>query len=185
MGLLGPPRALQVNPASGLSEDEAQTRLAQYGNNTLKEQPRPGFLRRLLDQFTNVIVLLLIGASVVSALLGEWYEAGAIILIVILNALLGVIQEGRAEQALAVLKKLAAPEAHLLRSGRVVSISAEEIAEAGMHLCATGGTCMVMGTASTMACIAARKISPERSSTGRSNSWGCMAFVEAIPIRPS
>jgi Ca2+-transporting ATPase len=117
----------RVDPAIGLDEGEAQARLAQYGKNVLQEQPRPGFLGRLLNQFKNVIVLLLIGASLVSALLGEWYEAGAIILIVILNALLGVIQEGRAEQALAALKKLAAPEAHLLRGGHLVTVSAEEI----------------------------------------------------------
>jgi Ca2+-transporting ATPase len=110
---------LGVAPSTGLSAEEAQRRLEAYGRNELREQPRPGFLQRLLNQFRSMVVLLLIAASIVSAALGELYEAGAIILIVILNAILGVVQEGRAEQALAALKKLSAPEARVLRRRRL------------------------------------------------------------------
>ena len=95
----------------GLSSEEAQRRLAQYGLNQLTEAPRPGFLSKLWDQLNNFVVILLIVAALISAVLGEWIDAGAILGIVILNTVMGVVQENRAEQALAALKKLAAPDA--------------------------------------------------------------------------
>ena len=88
----------------------------------------PTFLKMLLAQLKNFIVIMLIVAAAVSAVLGEWVDAGAIFAIVVLNAILGVVQESRAEQALAALKKLAAPEAHVLRDGRRVDIPAPELA---------------------------------------------------------
>ena len=129
---------LKTDPEKGLSTAEAKRRLEQYGPNALQEQPRPGFLQRLLNQFKDMVVLLLIGAALVSALLGEWYEAGAIILIVILNAVLGVVQEGKAEEALAALKKLSAPEAHLIRDGKVISVPAEQVVPGDIVLLEAG-----------------------------------------------
>lgn len=107
---------LEVHEA-GLSSAEAEKRLAHYGPNQLKEAPRPGFLALLWGQLNNFVVILLIIASVISALLGDYVEAAAIMAIVVLNSVLGIIQEQRAEQALAALKKLAAPEAQVLRDG--------------------------------------------------------------------
>ncbi|RMF42735.1 MAG: ATPase, partial [Anaerolineae bacterium] len=101
---------LQVNE-DGLTTQEAAERLASYGPNKLRETPPPTFWALLWEQFNNFIVMLLIVASVISALLGEWIDASAIMAIVLLNAILGIIQERRAEQALAALKQLAAPEA--------------------------------------------------------------------------
>jgi Ca2+-transporting ATPase len=112
---------------AGLSEEQARERLEKYGPNELEEQPRPGFLQRLIGQFTDLVVLLLIGAAIVSGALQEWYEAGAILLIVILNAVLGVVQEGQAEEALAALKKLSAPEARVIREGQTRVIPAREV----------------------------------------------------------
>jgi len=112
---------------SGLEPEEAQRRLKQYGYNRLAEAPGPTFLQLVWDQLNNFIVILLIVAAVISALLGEWVEALAITAIVVLNAILGVVQERRAEEALAALKKLAAPEAHTLRGGRRITIPAEEL----------------------------------------------------------
>jgi Ca2+-transporting ATPase len=112
---------LGVDPRVGLSPEEAQQRLEQYGPNALQEQPGSTWLERLVNQFKNTVVLLLIGAAIVSGITGEWYEAAAILLIVVLNAALGVVQEGRAEQALAALKKMSAPEAHLIRGGHVIT----------------------------------------------------------------
>lgn len=129
---------LEVDPEQGLSAEEAQSRLERYGRNELQEQPRPGFLQRLINQFKNMVVLLLIGAAVVSGVAGEWYEAGAIILIVILNAALGVVQEGRAEEALAALKKMSAPEARVLRGGRVVTVPEAEVVPGDIVLLEAG-----------------------------------------------
>jgi Ca2+-transporting ATPase len=118
---------LKTDAEQGLSVAEAQKRFEQYGPNELREQPRPGFLARLLNQFKDIVVLLLIAAAIVSALLGEYYEAGAIILIVVLNAILGVVQEGRAEEALAALKKMSAPEARVIRGGSVLTIPGSDV----------------------------------------------------------
>ena len=85
----------------GLSQEEAQERLKKFGPNELQEKPRPGFLQLLLDQFNNFLVIILIVAAVVSLLLGEYVDAIAIIVIVILNAVVGVVQESKAEAALA------------------------------------------------------------------------------------
>ncbi|GAB1469882.1 cation-translocating P-type ATPase [Chloroflexota bacterium] len=106
----------------GLSTAEVEKRLAHYGPNQLTEAPRPGFLTLLWAQLNNFVVILLIMASVISALLGDYVEAIAIMAIVVLNAVLGIIQEQRAEQALAALQKLAAPEAQVLRDGSRQSI---------------------------------------------------------------
>jgi len=101
----------------GLSNAEAARRLEAYGPNQLDEAAGITFLQMLLDQFNNFVVIMLIAASIISALLGDYEEAAAIMAIVILNATLGVVQERRAEQALAALKKLAAPDAQVLRDG--------------------------------------------------------------------
>jgi len=101
----------------GLSSAEVEKRLQHYGPNQLKEAPRPGFLALLWGQLNNFVVILLIVASVISALLGDYIEAAAIMAIVVLNSVLGIVQEQRAEQALAALKKLAAPDAQVLRDG--------------------------------------------------------------------
>lgn len=113
--------------AKGLSEAEAAARLSRYGPNELVEQPRPGFWQRLLNQFNNFLVIILIVAAFISLLLGDTIEAGAIMAIVLLNAIIGVIQEGKAEEALTTLKKMAAPEAHVLRDGHRIVIPAREV----------------------------------------------------------
>jgi len=101
----------------GLSSEDAERRLEEFGPNQLTEAPPTTFWQMLWQQFNNFIVIMLIVAAVISALLGDYIEAGAIMLIVILNAALGVIQERSAEQALAALRQLAAPEAHIIRDG--------------------------------------------------------------------
>ena len=123
---------------SGLTSAEAAERLAQYGPNQLTEKPRPGFLVMLWDQINSFVVWLLIVAAVISGLIGwneyshsgettEFIEAGAILAIVVLNATLGIIQERRAEEALAALKKLAAPDAHVIRDGHRTTVPARDL----------------------------------------------------------
>ena len=112
---------------NGLTSEEARKRLEQYGPNQLEEAPRPTFLKMLWEQLNNFVVILLIIASVISALLGDYVEAAAIMAIVVLNSVLGIVQERRAEEALAALKKLAAPDAQVVRDGRRVSIPSYEL----------------------------------------------------------
>ncbi len=111
----------------GLTSEQARERLAQYGPNQLLEAPRPTFLQMLWEQLNNFVVILLIVASLISALLGDYVEAAAIMAIVVLNAILGLVQERRAEEALAALKKLAAPDAQVIRDGKRVSIPSYEL----------------------------------------------------------
>ena len=119
--------ALEADPTRGLAPDEAARRLASVGANELEEKPRPGFLALLLEQFKNFLVIILIVAAVVSIVLGEYIDAGAIILIIILNAVIGVIQESKAEEALAALKKMAAPEARVVRGGQTLTIASRDL----------------------------------------------------------
>lgn len=115
---------LETRPQEGLTSEEAARRIEKYGRNELREKPRPSFLKMVFDQLNNFVIILLIVASIISALLGDFVEAGAILLIVILNSVMGVIQESKAEEALAALKKLASPEAQVLRDGRRTQVPA-------------------------------------------------------------
>jgi Ca2+-transporting ATPase len=112
---------------NGLTSEEAKKRLEEYGPNQLKEAPRPSFIQMLWEQLNNFVVILLIIASLVSALLGDYVEAAAIMAIVVLNAILGIVQERRAEEALAALKKLAAPDAQVMRDGHKISLPSYEL----------------------------------------------------------
>jgi Ca2+-transporting ATPase len=103
--------ALDTNAEEGLDKAEVARRTRAYGLNELKEAPPKTIWAKLWAQFNDFVIWLLIGASLISAALGEWVEAGAIMAIVILNAILGIVQEQRAEEELAALKKLAAPVA--------------------------------------------------------------------------
>ncbi len=118
---------LKTDRVKGLTTAEAETRLALVGPNALREQPRPTFWQRLLAQFQSFVIYVLIFAALLSAALGDWLEAAAILAIVALNAALGVIQEGKAEEALAALHRLTAPEAIVVRDGSQQNIPASQI----------------------------------------------------------
>src|SRR3972149_4713249 len=94
----------------GLTQREALDRLAKFRANELTERPRPGFLALLWDQFNNYLVIILIIAALLSLALGEYVDSIAIMFIVVLNAVVGVVQESKAEQALAALQKMSAPD---------------------------------------------------------------------------
>lgn len=122
----------------GLTSEEVAHRIEIYGPNALKEAPPTTFARMLWEQFNSFVVILLIVAAVISALLGDLFEAAAIMAIVILNAALGVIQERRAEQALAALRKLAAPEAHVIRDNSRQVVPAGELVPGDLVLLEAG-----------------------------------------------
>ncbi len=91
--------ALDSCPA-GLSADEAARRLAEVGPNRLPQPPREGLLKRFFKHFNDVLIYVLLGAAAITAALGHWIDTGVILGVVVINALIGFIQEGKAEQAL-------------------------------------------------------------------------------------
>ena len=118
---------LHSHPEQGLSQREASERLAKNGANELAQRPRPGFLALLWDQFNNYLVIILIVAAVVSLSLGEVVDSIAILVIVVLNSVVGVIQEAKAEQALEALQKMAAPQALVIRDGQPTTLPGRQI----------------------------------------------------------
>jgi Ca2+-transporting ATPase len=141
--------ALGTDLEHGLTEEEVQRRRDKYGPNQLEEQAGRSFWRMLLDQLNQFLVIILIAAAVVSALVGwfeynrtgnatEFVDAAAIVAIVILNAILGVVQEGRAEEALAALKKMAAPNAYVLRDGYTQTIPSRDLVPGDVVILETG-----------------------------------------------
>jgi len=111
----------------GLSSDGASKRLIEFGKNELIETKRRSPLSMFLDQFKDFMILVLIGAAIVSGVMGELIDTLAIVVIVIINAIIGFIQEYRAERAMKALKKMAAPDAVVIRDGSRVNIPASEI----------------------------------------------------------
>ena len=118
---------LETRPDNGLSSEEVKRRRDKFGPNELQEAPPTTFWELLWAQINSFVIYMLLGAAIISALLGDYTEAIAIMAIVILNAVMGIIQESRAEAALAALKKLAAPEASVLRDGHRVSVPTSEL----------------------------------------------------------
>ncbi len=115
---------LETDGSAGLTTDEARRRLSRYGANELKERGRKNSWLILWEQFTAVMVLILIFAAAVSAVLGDYGDSAAIMAIVLLNAALGFRQEFKAEKAVAELKKLAAPTVMVVRDSRIVEMAA-------------------------------------------------------------
>jgi len=129
---------LNTHTMTGLTSQEAASRLQEYGHNELREAPRPTFWDRLLNQLKDFLVMILIVASVVSLLLGDYIEAAAIMTIVVLNAALGVVQESRAEEALAALKKMTAPEAQVVRDGHQQTVPTRDLVPGDLVILETG-----------------------------------------------
>lgn len=118
---------LSVDPIRGLTDKEAEERRLNVGPNELAETAAKTVWMMFFDQFKDFLVLLLLAAAVVSAFVGEVTDAIVILLVVGINAVLGVVQEFRAEKSLSALKKLASPQAKVIRAGHVVSLPAREL----------------------------------------------------------
>jgi magnesium-transporting ATPase (P-type) len=112
---------------SGLDREDAAQRLERFGPNRLPPATRKSALQRVLAQFQNILIHILLVAAVVTALLGEWIDSGVILAVVILNAAIGFVQESRAEQALESIRNLLSLEAAVVRSGRRRVVPAEEL----------------------------------------------------------
>jgi Ca2+-transporting ATPase len=122
----------------GLSPDEIVRRRNEYGTNELVEKKPPSLLKRLLDQLKSLLVIILLGAVVVALALGEWVDASVVGAIVIINAILGLVQDARAERALAALKRMSSPLAQVLRENRVMEIPTQELVPGDLVLLASG-----------------------------------------------
>jgi len=129
---------LQSSLDQGLSVREAWRRLQQWGSNELPEATPPSLLKLFLSQFTSVIVWVLIGAAIMSGFLEDWFDAAAILAIVVLNGLLGFWQEHRAERSLAALRKMSVSMAHVFRDGTPRSIPARELVPGDLILLEAG-----------------------------------------------
>lgn len=123
---------------SGLSTAEAEARLARFGPNRLPEPARAGPLRRFLAQFANVLIYVLLGAAAITAGLGHWIDTGVILAVVLANAVIGFVQEGRAEQALSAIRQLLAPQAQVIRDGQRRSVPGEALVPGDLVLLEAG-----------------------------------------------
>jgi len=131
-------RQLEVDLQTGLSPDDARRRLVRHGPNAIREQRRRGPMRTLLGQFTDVMILLLVGAAIVSGLAGDIKDTLVILGVVVLNASIGFTQEFRAERALAALRQLAAATANVLRGGERHCVPATDLVPGDIVLLEAG-----------------------------------------------
>jgi magnesium-transporting ATPase (P-type) len=111
----------------GLSADETAKRLEAVGPNRLPEPPKEGLLKRFFKHFHDLLIYILIAAACVTAALGHWVDTGVILGVVIINAIIGFFQEGKAEQALAGIRKMLSVHAHARRGGDWAEIEADEL----------------------------------------------------------
>ncbi len=131
-------QSLDTSLTTGLSSGSAQSKLETFGPNELKEQEGKSFLQKLIAQFSDFLILILIAAALISVFVGEAKDAIVIMSIVIINALLGLYQEGKAEKALEALKKMASPTAKVLRDGNPQEISSSQLVPGDLVILETG-----------------------------------------------
>lgn len=117
-------KELKTSLSSGLTTSTAKEKLETHGPNELKAEERASLLSKFLDQFKDPLTLILIAAAVLSAVLGDLVETGIILAIVIINALLSVYQEGKAEEAVEALQKMSSPHAKVIRDGKEMELDA-------------------------------------------------------------
>jgi magnesium-transporting ATPase (P-type) len=120
-------RLLDVDGLAGLSSAEATARRERYGPNRLPEGKRKGPIERFLLQFHNVLIYVLLAAAVVTLLLGHLIDTGVILAVVVVNAVIGFIQEGKAEKALAAIRSMLSVEAVVTRDGQRATVPAEDL----------------------------------------------------------
>ncbi len=124
--------------AAGLSTAEAALRLDRYGPNRLPEPPRRSALLRFLAHFHNILIYVLLGTAVITAALGHLVDTGVILAVVIANAIIGFIQEGRAEQAMDAIRQMLAPKSSVLRDGERRSIDSAAVVPGDIVLLEAG-----------------------------------------------
>ncbi|NVJ85183.1 MAG: cation-translocating P-type ATPase [Algoriphagus sp.] len=123
---------------TGLTEAEVKSRLEEIGPNTLKEKKKKTPFQLFLDQFKDFMIAILISASIIAGIIGEWSDTIIILVIVILNAIMGFIQEYRAEKALEALKKMSETHTRVIRNGKTQTIHSSELVPGDILICEAG-----------------------------------------------
>lgn len=129
---------LKTDKIKGLSIEEAKTRLEKFGPNQLSAKKGKSIFQSIFEQINDVLIYILIAAAIVSAFLGETSDALIIAIVIIINAVVGVIQESKAEKSLEALKKLASPKALVKRSGEILEIPSEEVVKGDLIIIDAG-----------------------------------------------
>ena len=122
----------------GLTESEVSERLEKYGYNKLAEEEKISRVKILLHQFTSPLIYILLIAAVVTTFLGEYVDTGVIMAVVLLNAVIGYLQEFKAEESVRALKQLLVAKARVIRGGRELEISGTELVPGDIVLLASG-----------------------------------------------
>lgn len=120
-------KELNVDSKSGLSKEEARKRLEQYGMNKLKGKPKKSIYALFLSQLKDMLIYVLIAAAIITIAIGEYSDAIIILLVVVLNAVIGVIQEYKAEKAVEALQRMTTPKSLVRRDGEIIEIKSEEV----------------------------------------------------------
>jgi P-type Ca2+ transporter type 2C len=130
--------ALESDADAGLTQVEARRRLVAFGANELEDEPRRPVWRRLLAQFANAMIIVLLFAAALTVAVGEWRDAVVIAAILVLNAAIGFVQESRAERAMTALRSMTTPTARVVRDGGATAISAQDLVPGDLVLLEAG-----------------------------------------------
>ena len=126
-------RKLNTNTKNGLNENEAKKRLNIYGENILKEKKKESFLKKFIKQFNDFMIITLIIAAIISCILSflnqsnDYLDSIIIVVIVVFNALIGLIQENKAEKSIEALKKLSSPTTKVKRNSKIITIDSKDL----------------------------------------------------------
>ena len=123
---------------NGLSQEDAEKRLVLHGTNRLPEVTRRGAFVRFLLQFHNILIYVLIGSAAITALLNHWIDTSVILAVVIINAIVGFIQEGKAKQAIDAIHHMLAPRANVIRGGERITVDADQLVPGDIVLLEAG-----------------------------------------------
>ncbi len=129
---------LNTSIETGLSSSEVEKRLTEYGHNELKEEEKKSFMSKVIAQFSDFLILILIAAAAISIAVGEVKDAIVILSIVVVNAFLGIYQEGKAEKSLEALKKMASPNAKVIRNGHTEIVPSNTLVPGDIVIIETG-----------------------------------------------
>ncbi len=118
---------LAVDPSKGLSSNEVEKRREKYGLNKLNSKKQKSLLKMFFEQLNDILIYILLAAAIISGVLGEISDALIIGIVVIINTVIGVVQESKAEKALEALKQLSTPKALVKRNGENIEIPSEDV----------------------------------------------------------